>query len=98
MATDFYVGEHGDLLTVTMPFDATGDSIVIEVQKPGPGAAEVNWTGGFTITATTVSRTVLPGELDVVGEYHCAVIATTASPARVRKVKFSLRVADATPR
>jgi hypothetical protein len=94
---DFYVGEHGDELVVAMPYDASGESLVIEVQKPPPSLEEAEWSGGITITATSISRTVLDGELDVPGTYRCAVVCTRESPARVRRVRFELRVEDATP-
>jgi hypothetical protein len=95
---DFFVGEHGDPITIAMPFDPSGYDLTIEVQKPGPGFEETTWSGGFSSTSSSVSRTVQPGELDVPGLYRCAVIATTSSPARERRVRFELRVDDATPR
>lgn len=95
---DFYVGEYGDDITITMPFDPTGYELAIEVQKPGPVFEETTWTDGITVNDSSVSRTVQPGELDVPGVYRCAVVATKASPAQERRVTFTLRVDDATPR
>lgn len=96
---DFYVGEYGDPIVVTLPFDPNDfDEIVIEVQKPGPGWEETTWADDFTLTTSSVSRNVKPGELDVGGIYRCAVVCTAASPELSRRVRFDLRVDDATPR
>lgn len=92
MSADFFTGEYGDTLTVTMPLDVTGAAITIAVHVPGVGDAI--WTGGVTITPVSISRTVLQGELDAPGEYRCAVVATTTIPPRVRKVRFSFTVVD----
>jgi hypothetical protein len=95
MAADFFLGEYGDTLQVTMPFDATGATVTIEVRKPGAATVAV-WSTGITIAPTNVQRQVAPGELDVHGTYRALVVATWSSPSIVRKARFTLRVEDPT--
>jgi len=92
MSADYFTGEYGDPLEVTMPFDATGATVTIEARVDA--GAIVNWTGGVTITPTSISRNVVQGELDAAGQYRCVAIATYAGPARVRKARFHFTVAD----
>jgi hypothetical protein len=87
---DFFVGEHGDPLQLTMPFDASGEAIVIEAAKPDGTVAD--WSSGYVLTSSSVTRTVAVNDLDVAGFYRIVVTATRASPARVRKVAFLLVV------
>lgn len=89
---DFYVDEHGDLLTVTMPFDATAEDQTAEIFIRKPGEAGFESWGEGTLSSTTCTRTIAEGELDVGGTYDGEVRVTRPDPPRLRIVRFKLQI------
>lgn len=89
---DFYVGERGDPLTVTMPFDATGEGQTAEIFVRKPGEADFESWGAGTLAPTTCTRTIAENDLDVAGTYEGEVRITRPDPERLRIVRFTLKV------